>query len=300
MGVKRRDADFESGGDRCAGWLYLPTLPDEPPPVVVMAHGLGGERAWRLPAYAERFGELGLAVLLFDYRGFGESDGEPRHVIDPSAQLADWATAVDHARSLDAVDGSRLALWGTSFSGGHVVRTAADDGDVDAVVAQVPFSDGRANTLHVMREGGLSYARAAMGASARDAVRRLTRRDPYYVPVAADPDAFGVLNTPGALDGFQSIVDDEEDLANECAARLLFSIPWYRPVSSARDVDCPVFVAEATEDRIVPSGTVDALVDRLPDVERVRYDTNHFGVYTGDTFERVVAREGEFLARHLL
>lgn len=297
MGVKRRDADFESDGTTCAGWLYLPTLPDEPPPVVVMAHGLGCERSWRLPAFAERFGRRDIAAFVFDYRGFGDSDGEPRRVIDPAAQLSDWAAAVAHVRSLDGVDSGRLALWGTSFSGGHVVTTAARNGTVDAVVAQVPFSDGLRNTLHVMREGGLSYARSSLGAGTRDALRMLFRRDPVYVPVAADPDGFGVLNTPGALDGYAALAGD--GWANETAARLLFSVPRYRPVSSAGDVECPVFVVQATGDRIVPASTVDALVDALDHVERVRLPTDHFGVYHGEGFERAVDHEADFLERHL-
>lgn len=299
MGVKRRDADFESAGSRCAGWLYLPTLPDEPPPVVVMAHGLGGERDWRLPAFAERFGRRGVAAFVFDYRGFGDSEGDPRHVVSPSKQLADWSAALDHVRSLDEVDADRLGLWGTSFGGGHVVTTAARDGDVDAVVAQVPFADGLRNTLHLMREGGLSYVRNALGAGARDAVRALLRRDPYHVPLAAEPGEFGVLATPGAREGYESIVPEEEDWANECAARLLFAAPRYRPVSEAGDVDCPALVVQAAEDRVVPAGTVDALVAGLDDVERVRYPVGHFDVYRGEGFERVVEREAAFLARHL-
>ncbi|MFB6166614.1 MAG: alpha/beta hydrolase [Haloarculaceae archaeon] len=300
MAVKRRDVDFESGGTRCAAWLYEPDDVADPP-VIVMAHGLGGHRTARLPAFAERFADLGFAVLLFDYRRWGDSDGEPRRVISPSMQVTDWQAAVGNARSLDAVDGERVGLWGTSFSGGHVLTVAARDGDVDAVVAQVPFTDGLRNALHLVRQGGLDYARAASSAFLRDAGRWLTRREPNYVPVVAEPESFGVLNTPGAKTGYESLVpaDERETWDNEVAARFFLAVQSYRPVAEAGDVDCPVFVAQATEDRIIPAAATDAAVDALDDVERVRYPIGHFDAYTGADFERIVGREGEFFEHHL-
>jgi dienelactone hydrolase len=113
---------------RCSGDLYLPGSTDRPP-VVVMAHGFAGERTIRLPTYAERFVQRGLAAYLFDYRSFGDSDGEPRDYVHPHRHVEDWRAAIAHVRSLSQVDGSRLALWGTSFSGGHVIVIAAEDSE---------------------------------------------------------------------------------------------------------------------------------------------------------------------------
>ena len=81
------DRDFESRGTRCAGTLYLPDSAERPP-VIVLAHGFGAERAWGLPAFAARFVEAGFASFLFDYRGFGDSDGEPRYHVDARRHLA--------------------------------------------------------------------------------------------------------------------------------------------------------------------------------------------------------------------
>lgn len=131
--------EFESGGHAIDAELRRPD-DVESPPVVVMAHGFGAERDFRLPAYADRFVDRGVTALLFDYRGFGDSEG-PNQLVDPFRHRADWLAAVDHARTLDGVDGDRLALWGTSFSTGHVVETAARR-DVEAVLGQVPFVDG--------------------------------------------------------------------------------------------------------------------------------------------------------------
>ncbi|MFB6143284.1 MAG: alpha/beta hydrolase [Halorientalis sp.] len=113
MDVERHAQDFESEGTRCAGWLYEPQGVEDPP-VVVMAHGFGGEREARLPAFAERFAAAGLAAFVFDYRGFGDSDGDPPHVVSGPRRVTDYEAALAHVRSLDGVDSDRVGLWGTS------------------------------------------------------------------------------------------------------------------------------------------------------------------------------------------
>jgi len=298
MDHSRQAVRFESGEARCAGWLYRPARGTDLP-VVVVAHGFGGERGWRLPAFAHRFVDRGFAVLVFDYRGFGGSGGEPRQVVDPTSQLEDWASALAYVRTLDGVDADRVALWGTSLSAGHVVVTASRDGDVAAVVAQIPFLDGRRTAIQLIRAGGPGYAIRASVAGFRDLFRRLTRRQPHYVPLVGDPDEFAVLPVPDAKAGLKSIVPLDEDWRTECAARALFAVPRYRPITEAADVHCPVFVAQATEDAILPAEPVDELVDAVDDVERVRLEMAHFDAYIGDDFERLVDRECRFLEEHL-
>lgn len=296
--VKQTSLSFSSAGTSCRGELFLPTAVDEPP-VVVMAHGFGGERTWRLPAFARRFADHGLAALVFDYRTFGDSDGTPRNQIRPRQQLEDWRAALAHARSRDDIDGDRLGLWGTSFSGGHVITTAARDPDVSAAVAQVPFTDGLATAATLIRRGGVSYVRGAVAGSLTDLTRAATGRDPNYVPLVGDPDEFAVLNTPDAKPGFESIVPDGATVRNACPGRILATVPLYRPITAASEVSCPVFVTAATRDTIISPWTVERLVSKLDDVERIRLPVGHFDVYQGATFEHVVDRQSAFLERQL-
>ena len=81
-----------------------------------------------------------------DYRNFGDSEGEPRNLIKPSRHLEDWQSAINYARSLESIDNKRLALWGTSLGGGHVIVTAAKTSGISAIVVQIPFVDGRSSS----------------------------------------------------------------------------------------------------------------------------------------------------------
>jgi alpha-beta hydrolase superfamily lysophospholipase len=293
--MDRQQTQFESAGKRCSAELYLPDA--ETPPVVVMAHGFGAERSFRLPAFAERFTERGLAAFVFDYRGFGDSEGTEQ-LVDPFRHRADWLAAVDHVRDLDSVDGDRVALWGSSFSGGHVIETAARR-EVDAVAAQVPFVDGLATLLHLARNSGVGYPLEATKHGLKDAVRGLFRRSPHTVPIVGDTDEFAMLNTPGAKSGYLDIVPDDTDWENACPARIALQVPLYRPISRAGDVDCPVCLTIAREDNIVPPSAAERLADRLDHVEVLRLDCGHFGPYDGGPFERAVETQGGFLERHL-
>src|SRR5215218_2944717 len=142
--MERRDLQFASGGQSCAAWLYA-TGDTAPTPIVVMAHGLSGTRRDRLGPFAERFAAAGIAALLFDHRGFGDSEGEP-DLFEPDRQLDDWRAALAFARSLPDIDADRVATFGSSLGGGNALAAGAEDRRVGAVVSQVPFLDRASQT----------------------------------------------------------------------------------------------------------------------------------------------------------
>jgi pimeloyl-ACP methyl ester carboxylesterase len=297
--MERLDSDFTSEGTRCGAWLFMPHAAAKatPPPVVVMAHGFSGQREMRLPAFAEHFASRGLAVLVFDYRGFGASEGSPRNWIDPRRQLADWRAAIEHACSLPEVDGSQLGLWGTSFSGGHVLATAAALDGVSAVVSQVPFVGDRSRSprpplgqvAHILTAGLIDLLRSAVGAS------------PYTVRVAGTPDEFALLNAPDVMDAFTELVPPDSSWRNETPARVIFQMGRYHPLEDAERITCPVLLVAAENDSLIAIASIDAAAQKIPDCEYVRLrDTGHFDPYTGEVFDRVVDLEADFLCRHLL
>src|SRR5688500_3805959 len=117
MSAESTTVFFTSGGVTCAADLYQSDGASEPTACLVLGHGFSGTKGLAR-VYAEQFAAAGLAVLVFDYRHFGASGGEPRQIVDVGKQRADYHAAVHYARTLPRVDPARIAVWGTSFSGG--------------------------------------------------------------------------------------------------------------------------------------------------------------------------------------
>lgn len=143
----RTTLQFPCQSIKCTGWLYVPkaVAGSSKPPVIVMGHGLGGDKT-HLQHYAMQYVSAGFAVFSFDYRFWGDSDGEPRRWIAPQKQVEDWLSAVQFVQTdlSSSVDSSRLSLWGTSFGGGHVITIASKLGrHIKAVVSQVSMAEFR-------------------------------------------------------------------------------------------------------------------------------------------------------------
>ena len=148
--MERSEVRFGPDGERCAATFYRPGGVGGRGPCVVMAHGVTLTRLDGIPDYAERFAAAGFVALAFDYRHWGDSEGEPRRWVSLRRQLEDWRAAVAYVRTLEGVDQERVAVWGMSLGGGHALLTAAADRRVAAVVALAPMTDGVANLLEAL------------------------------------------------------------------------------------------------------------------------------------------------------
>src|SRR4249920_1389703 len=149
--MNRRDIEFDAEGVTLRGWFYPASGSAAQAPTVVMAHGFSAVKEMYLDSFAEVFAAAGLNVLVFDNRNFGASDGEPRQEIDPWAQVRDYRHAITYVRQLPGIATDRIGVWGSSYSGGHVIVVAALDRRVRAVVAQVPLVSGWRNVLRLVR-----------------------------------------------------------------------------------------------------------------------------------------------------
>src|SRR6201992_338000 len=225
--MQREDVWFNSGSDRISAWLYRPDSggPGANTPLLVMAHGLGAVRTMRLDAYAERFAAAGYACLVFDYRNFGDSEGAPRQLLDVRRQLQDWTVAAAFARTLPGIDARRIGLWGTSFSGGHVIATAARVPGIAAVGSQCPFTDSAASLGAV---NPLVSARLTALALRDIAVSRFGGT-PVMVKTAGHPGEVALMTSPDAYPGYLKLVPDGAEMRNEVAARIGVKLVAYRP-----------------------------------------------------------------------
>lgn len=296
-GVDREDVTIPSVGDRCAAWLYRPAgAPGSgAAPVVVMAHGLGAVKEMRLDAYAERFAAAGMAALVFDYRHFGASTGQPRQLLDIRRQLGDWAAAVSFARGLDGVDPWRVALWGTSFSGGHVLATAARTPGLAAVVAQCPFTDGPASLRRVPPPTAARLV--ALGVD--DQLRAWTGRPARRVALAGKPGDTALMSAPDVDEGYRALVPPGMAFDETVAARIALTLPRYRPGRDLRRITSPVLLCVCDGDSVAPADRTVRHAATCPTATVRRYPVGHFDVYLGEAFEAAVADQTAFLVEHL-
>jgi uncharacterized protein len=290
----RADVTFKSGGVDCAAWLYTPDG-NGPFATVVMAHGLGGIRQMRLDAFAERFHAAGYACLVFDYRHFGASGGEPRQLLDINRQLQDWEAAIAYARSLPELDTDRIVTWGTSFGGGHSILTASRDHRLAAAIAQCPFTDGFASA---MTNSPLTSARLTTRA-VRDLIRGWRGQDPVYTDTAGEAHSAAFMTSPDSIPGYLGLVPEGTQFRNQIAARLAFQIMRHRPGRDARNITCPVLFCICETDTVAPAGPTKKYDAAAPRGETKLYADGHFDIYVGDAFERVITDQLAFLNCHV-
>ncbi|HLB22902.1 MAG TPA: alpha/beta hydrolase [Dehalococcoidia bacterium] len=294
--MAREEITFESGGQRIAAWFYRPDGEGTRPwPCVVIGHGFAAVKEARLDAFAERFAAAGLACLVFDYRHFGASAGEPRQVISIGKQQADWRAAISYARGQRDVDPGRIALWGTSFGGGHVLQILKRDRGIAAAVLHLPLVD----SLAAAKGEGLRQTLRLGIAGLRDEARRLLRRAPYYIRVVGPPGAMAVMTTPEAEPGYLSIVRGAPSWRNIVAARIVVEMALFRPGRTTKKIACPTLFVVGTRDTVTPPMATIQTAMRTPGARIMGVPTGHFEAYLGGAFEEAVRAEAAFLSEHL-
>lgn len=296
------ETTFESAGVRCAAWRFRGRgeafTNGRGRPCVVMAHGFGGTRDTGLTAYAEGLAAVGLDVLVFDYRGFGGSDGEPRQHVSFRRQRADYAAAIAAARGLDGVDPERIVLWGTSYSGGHVVPAAVADGRIAAVVALTPAMDGLSALLALWRSGGVRRLAPLVAHGLRDLLGSLLGRRPRHLPVVGAPGTVAIMNGPGALDGYTSIAGPS--WRNEVCARVALEVAFNRPIRFASRLRAPLLVQVGDHDHVAPPAPARRTASLAGARAEVRsYPVDHFDVYDGPAQKQALVDQVDFLERVL-
>ncbi|MEU5884125.1 alpha/beta fold hydrolase [Spirillospora sp. NPDC047279] len=267
-------ADHVTFGAGCAGRLFLPDGAAERVPCVVLCHGFSGTMD-RLFPHAEAFAAAGLAALIFDYRNFGESAGEPRQLVDIDGQQEDIRAAVAFARGHGRIDPDRILLWGNSLGGAHVINVAADDPRIAAVVAQIPYNgfprkvEGRSALATLRLQGAILW----------DALRGRLGLSPFYIPMIGAPGELAVTATAEAEQHVRTLAGEGERTLwrNEVAPRAFLRMARYRPAPER--LRAPLLVCVAAEDHETPEEKTRVLAERAPDGELRRYPGTHFGFY---------------------
>jgi len=288
---------FPSGGSECAAWFY----PGTNGGCVIMAGGFAVTKEPGTDPFASRFNQAGFGVLAFDYRCFGESGGRPRQVARMGEQLADWRAAIACAAGLQGADPAKLAIWGFSGSGGHVIRVAARNPRLAAAIAQTPNAGGLAPLRNAARYLQPLALLRFTGRGVLDGLGRLAGRKPRLVPLAGEPGTVVMLTTPDSRDGGRALnpgnayPEWQQNVAAWSALRLGF----YRPGRHASQATCPLLVVVCDHDQTALAEPAIRAAHRAPRAELVQLPGGHYAPFLA-AHEQTVAAEVSFLRRHLL
>jgi cephalosporin-C deacetylase-like acetyl esterase len=294
----RNDVIFNVDEAKIHAWFYLPGKTSNKVPCIVMGHGFGGTKEMGLDGYARRFQKAGFAVLVFDYRHYGQSEGEPRHLVWIPYQHEDWKAAIKYVRSREEVNPQRIALWGTSFSGGHVLVTAASDNSIRCISAQCPGLDGHEAGEELIDKMGIGYGLRILVHGQRDIVRGWLGLSAHKIPLVGKPGTFAAMTLDDAYKHFEK--GAPTDYKNEVCARIFLRGGEYRPIEYAHKVQCPVLLLVCEKDQLAPARTAYKTAEILGDkAELKKFPISHFDIYSGKHREQSIKYQLVFFKKHL-
>lgn len=289
---------FDAEDVTLRGWLYHPEDATSPPPVVVMAHGIGAVKEQHLDRFAEVFAEAGLAALVYDHRNFGESDGEPRNDVDPWAQIGDYRHAISYARSREDLDPERVGIWGTSFSGGHVLVVAATDPRVRCVVAQVPTISGFKS---FQRRVSPDKVTAIEEALTKDRELAFAGNPPTARPIIPDSsDTPALFNSPDAVEFLSRPKSSPPTWDNEMTLRSTEKSRDYEPGTYiSRISPTPLLMIVADDDTVTLTDLALGAYEEALEPKKLAFVSGpHWAPYE-DAFEAASTAAREWFVTHL-
>ncbi|MDX6725219.1 MAG: uncharacterized protein QOK49_24 [Baekduia sp.] len=271
--MQTTQVEFFSGGDRVRGLWRTPDAAAGPLRAIVQGPGwLGLKDAKLYVRYHEALTDAGFGVLVFDYRGFGDSEG-PRE-LSPSVQLQDLVSAVTYLTTREDVDEDAIGVFGTGGTGGgNAVLLADADPRVRAAVSQVPVADGR-DWLHRMRsESDWLAFLAALDEDRR--LRATTGRGRLVHP----REEIMVPTAERRTTTIKADVDDRIPTAVSLAAA--DEILDYRPIDAARRLRTPLMVVGVEGDATTPTDHAEALYEAANGPRRLvmQRHTTHYAAY---------------------
>ena len=296
----RTDVEFGTGdGVTLRGWHYRPANGSGPWPTIVMAHGFSAVKEMYLDRFAEVFAAAGLAALVFDNRNFGASDGLPRQEIDPWRQIDDYRDAISYALTLPETDRARIGVWGSSYSGAHVLVLGAIDSRIRCVASQVPLISGYRNARRLIRADMIA---PVLALCAEDRLKRYQGAAPAMLPVVAeDPAGPAALPTPDSWHWFTATGRTRAPAwRNEVTLRSIELFLGYEPGAYIELISpTPLLLVVALGDHLTVADEALAAYERARQPKKlVTLKGGHFDAYVAD-FDAASGAARDWFAEHL-
>lgn len=299
-----KNIEFTSQDATLRGRLYLPEVKSEKHPVVIMAHGftttINGMTADK---YAEKYRESGYAVLLYDHRNLGSSDGKPRQEINFWIQCRGYIDCIDFALTRPEIEPSKIAVWGCSLSAEEVFLVGAIDDRVKAIVSQVPAL-GNVMPSEKQDDEVFTFTKNMV---LNDRIMDLCPTTMEQIPVVStDPKG-----SPAAIDkltAFRWFIE----YGGRFGTKWENLVSWsdtdrpsnYHNANIASHVKAPILMIVATNDEMEYSNdkvTLEVFKRITQEKEWVDIDGGHFGLlyYPSQLFDKASKAQIDFLDKYL-
>lgn len=295
----KNDISFKTeDGTDLAGWFFQAET--APAPCIIMSHGFSATKEMHLKGFAETFQAAGMNVIVYDNRNLGNSGGEPRGEIDPEQQIRDYRDAITYAQGLETVDSDRIGVWGSSYSGGHVLVVAAKDRRVKCVVSQVPLVYGLENARRLVRSDHWAGLRAGFVA---DRAGRINGDDPLRLPVIGNnPEDACAFPTDDSREFFQGLSAEHRGAwENDITLRSMELFTEYEPGDwVAKIAPTPLMMVVGRYDHLTPADlTLKAFGNAMEPKKMLVLDCAHFEAYTNEPFAISAPAQCAWFSEHL-
>jgi fermentation-respiration switch protein FrsA (DUF1100 family) len=289
----KQEVIFYSENCKIVGDLYLPDnySAGVKLPAVVLCHGFSGIREILLPPYAELFAQNGFAALVFDYRGFGDSEGERGRLV-PAEQVVDIRNAITFMETLPEVDSRSIGLWGTSFGGANAIHSAAIDKRVKCISVQITFGSGER-----MVSGGMNdEAKEKLFSTLQKAWQRaVVKNKPMYLNMDQ------ILTDSDSKDFYQKTVEIHPKLKNRLPLLTIRESMECKPENHIGDLCIPVMIIGATGDIVCPVEESKILFEKAREPKELFIidGARHYDVYEGAYFKLSAGKALEWYVKYL-
>jgi fermentation-respiration switch protein FrsA (DUF1100 family) len=295
----RTDISFKSKGLECRGWLFAPDniKTGTKLPAIVMAHGFSAVKEQGLPDFAEYFSTAGFIVLVFDYRFFGDSEGEPRCQLFPLEMVEDYRNAITWLSEHANVDRDRIGIWGTSYSGGLVAYVGAIDKRAKAIVAQVPSIIDPESRRNMNPEKWDSVEELLL----QDRIARYSTGKVSYMKVVAPEGEPCILPGQENYDALTGMAAIAPNWRNEITVESLEKIREFDPVSRIHLIaPRALLVIAAEKDNLIPLEAVSRSFQKaLEPKDLITHPILHFDIYSDPWKTKAASAAIDWFKEHL-
>jgi len=262
-----------------------------PAPAILLCHGFFGIQDLLLPAFAGLFADAGYMAITFDYRGFGDSEGETGRII-PEQQINDIIAVLEWCKNRPDIDAKRIALWGTSLGGCHVVEVAAHHPEVKCIISQAGFADG---AQLVTGDMAADEKKRFLNTMERMERKRRQYGKELFVPI------IGVMTDEESRVFFEKNKKRYPSLDIKVPYMTVWEAIRYHPATAAENITQPTLMIFAENDKVI------ALEHSLTFYEAVGAEkmchiqpkARHYDLYSGKHFTQVAERQLHWLREYL-